>query len=160
MMSKREHKLLMADFDRMDVPTAERVARRLQEYILATCAHRRTLFCLETVPLDDPVLRYIREWIDEGVCRDEEKCEDTVTFLSKVCRLCNSKDGVRVCGRCERVYYCSKGCQVSDWRRHKLMCKRECKEVRYLAVAGTGVDATFAHGGDSTSVVDAMLVEM
>ena len=125
MMSKREHKLLMLDFERMDATNGERVMSRLNDYIMATQSHPIIVFCLETVRRDDPVLRYIREWIDEGMCRDDEECEDAATFLAKVCRLCNSKVGVRACGRCEHVYYCSKDCQVSDWARHKLTCKLE-----------------------------------
>ena len=133
MMSKREHKRLMLDFERMDATKAARVSRRLQEYIMTTCSPGNIIFCLETVPREDPVLRYIREWIDEGECRDEEECEDAATFLAKVCRVCNLKDGVKACARCERVYYCSNHCQASDWKRHKLTCKRECKEWYSMA---------------------------
>ena len=27
------------------------------------------------------------------------------------------------CGKCRRVFYCSKECQLKDWKLHKKMCK-------------------------------------
>lgn len=48
--------------------------------------------------------------------------EDTWTRRTKApkfrCYVCNATS-FRTCGRCERVAYCSKECQNSDWRRHK-----------------------------------------
>ena len=126
----------MLDFERMDATKEARVSRRIHEYILRrTCSPGAIIFCLEMVPLEDPVLLYIRKWIDEDECIDEEECEDAATFLAKVCRVCNLKDGVKACARCERVYYCSKNCQVSDWKRHKLTCKRGCTEWCSVAFA-------------------------
>ena len=29
------------------------------------------------------------------------------------------------CGRCLRIFYCSKECQVADWRRHKKSCSKK-----------------------------------
>ena len=146
-MSKREHKRLILDFERMDDAKAKIVNLRLQEHIVRTQSHRIVIFCLEDVPRSDPILRDIREWIDEGERKDEQECEDTATFLAKVCRVCESKDGVRACGRCQKVYYCSKDCQVSDWKRHKRTCKCESKDLIYC-VAGTGENAAFFPGYD------------
>jgi hypothetical protein len=45
-----------------------------------------------------------------------------------VCRYCMNfeaqMDGAKLmkCQRCKLVYYCSKECQVTDWKRHKTMC--------------------------------------
>jgi hypothetical protein len=47
----------------------------------------------------------------------------------KNCRNCLKKetqmDGVLLmkCKKCKVTYYCSKDCQVADWKRHKKMCK-------------------------------------
>jgi len=34
------------------------------------------------------------------------------------------KPGASVCSRCRLVGYCSRECQVNDWRTHKLVCKK------------------------------------
>ena len=28
------------------------------------------------------------------------------------------------CSRCRKVYYCSKECQLKDWKAHKLSCQK------------------------------------
>ena len=39
------------------------------------------------------------------------------------CAGCGKKcEGMKKCGRCMEVEYCSKECQVKDWRMHKLAC--------------------------------------
>ncbi|KAI0052887.1 hypothetical protein FA95DRAFT_1553186 [Auriscalpium vulgare] len=30
---------------------------------------------------------------------------------------------IRRCGGCKSAMYCSKGCQTSDWKRHKKFCR-------------------------------------
>src|SRR5687767_3575076 len=42
----------------------------------------------------------------------------------KSCKVCG-KETNGGCGRCKRVYYCSKICQVRDWKSHKKRCKKE-----------------------------------
>jgi tetratricopeptide (TPR) repeat protein len=37
---------------------------------------------------------------------------------------CRSEGVTRMCGRCGRVGYCSRECQVADWRSHKPDCAR------------------------------------
>jgi hypothetical protein len=37
------------------------------------------------------------------------------------CSVCKSAAELR-CGRCKKANYCSKECQVSDWRAHKITC--------------------------------------
>jgi MYND finger len=46
----------------------------------------------------------------------------------KKCKSCG-KDGVKKCGGCGQVYYCSRKCQRNDWKRHKAECKRVQKEM-------------------------------
>ena len=37
---------------------------------------------------------------------------------------CASEEASSVCGRCEAVRYCSRECQVADWKAHKAACAR------------------------------------
>ncbi len=41
----------------------------------------------------------------------------------KVCPNCEDADCLRKCSGCKSVSYCSKGCQISDWPKHKKICK-------------------------------------
>jgi len=51
------------------------------------------------------------------------------TILNKICRHC-SKSGLTAefqkslmaCSRCQQAYYCSKTCQIADWKIHKKNC--------------------------------------
>lgn len=37
---------------------------------------------------------------------------------------CGKKDKeMKKCGRCKKIYYCSKECQIKDWQNHKSECK-------------------------------------
>lgn len=38
-----------------------------------------------------------------------------------ICNKCG-KDAIKKCGRCKSVYYCSRECQVEDWKTHKPIC--------------------------------------
>jgi hypothetical protein len=39
------------------------------------------------------------------------------------CGLCGEREGpLRACARCRAIKYCSRACQVADWRRHKRVC--------------------------------------
>ena len=40
---------------------------------------------------------------------------------AKVCNKCGNPGTLR-CSKCKKVYYCSKECQKSDWKTHKLSC--------------------------------------
>ncbi|KAL4071259.1 hypothetical protein V8B97DRAFT_1962113 [Scleroderma yunnanense] len=49
---------------------------------------------------------------------------ETVTEpVSTGCRTCGDEGkALSACGRCKKVKYCSKECQVQDWKRHKKDC--------------------------------------
>ena len=62
---------------------------------------------------------------------------DLTTVPNRVCRYCNEgeftkafQESLRVCSRCQVTYYCTKECQRSDWKKHKLTCNPFDKEVR------------------------------
>jgi len=40
-----------------------------------------------------------------------------------LCWMCDKNFGVLTCSRCNVGKYCSKECQVSDWRKHKNICQ-------------------------------------
>lgn len=45
----------------------------------------------------------------------------------EICSSCNEKPGEFQCGKCNLTRYCSKKCQISDWKRHKKIC---CKFLK------------------------------
>lgn len=38
------------------------------------------------------------------------------------CKLCGKTEGLKQCTQCKEVKYCSKECQVKDWKEHKFEC--------------------------------------
>ena len=47
------------------------------------------------------------------------------TFIEKLCGTCGKGmhgEKLRVCKKCEKVYYCGKECQKAHWPRHKTVC--------------------------------------
>ena len=125
-MRKREHKLLMLDFQQLNSTDAAYVHRHIVDHISLEVSAtlnpeiERVIFCLETVRLNNPLLFKIRTWIDEVV---GDNHSDTAAFLAKSCRVCNSHDTPKKCATCKRVYYCGKSCQTLDWKRHKTTCR-------------------------------------
>jgi hypothetical protein len=59
---------------------------------------------------------------------------ELITLRGKIqrgrfCVQCGSAAlGLKLCGQCKKVYYCSKACQIANWKRHKDACKRADKE--------------------------------
>ncbi len=57
-----------------------------------------------------------------GVIR--AKFRDT-SFVEKLCRVCGKGaqgEKLRCCGKCKKVYYCCRDCQLADWPSHKSDC--------------------------------------
>ncbi|KAF9228361.1 hypothetical protein BS17DRAFT_773573 [Gyrodon lividus] len=50
-----------------------------------------------------------------------EKYDLTAVARAK-CQLCGKEGGLSVCSRCKIVKYCSRECQVKDWKEHKKGC--------------------------------------
>lgn len=120
MMTKREHKLLMKDFERLGPSDAAAVTVLIGEHVKAQRrGHIHIFFCLEEVPLDDPILFKIRNRMDELRCSDRAEQR---SFLDKTCVACGKQTGTKTCARCRRVHYCGRECQACDWKRHKPTC--------------------------------------
>jgi len=47
----------------------------------------------------------------------------------RTCSVCERKSKTKMmhCSRCKNVFYCSKKCQTSAWKIHKLRCLKETK---------------------------------
>ncbi|RPA85347.1 hypothetical protein BJ508DRAFT_303012 [Ascobolus immersus RN42] len=39
------------------------------------------------------------------------------------CKVCEKSNNLMKCGRCNDVFYCSRECQKTDWKKHKVDCK-------------------------------------
>jgi hypothetical protein len=42
--------------------------------------------------------------------------------MTRSCIVCLKKDGLKSCGKCKAVFYCSVDCQKNDWPDHKIVC--------------------------------------
>ena len=42
---------------------------------------------------------------------------------SKICTYCKEDGGDFQCSKCKVSFYCSRDCQVADWKQHKIKCK-------------------------------------
>lgn len=61
---------------------------------------------------------------DMKACIGEHKTSKFWERLEQTCGNCMSrKPNMQVCGRCERVRYCSAACQREHWPTHKVMCR-------------------------------------
>ena len=50
--------------------------------------------------------------------------------ISKACKNCQQGDAKNKCAQCGNVYYCSRDCQVQDWKNHKSDCKHKMKYAK------------------------------
>ena len=70
--------------------------------------------------------------VDTSLLHSCLKCGKTGTDIGKK---------LSKCGRCGRVSYCSRACQVDDWKQHKIFCKQACSEQQKKAPASASRDA-------------------
>ena len=49
---------------------------------------------------------------------------------NSICCFCFVKYGHYKCSSCKSVYYCSKKCQIDDWKEHKLICDNLNKNIK------------------------------
>lgn len=78
--------------------------------------------------------------------RPIEKCHCCGKSKSE---LCSDRATLKRCGRCQKVSYCSKDCQTSDWPVHKTSCPKPLPipdtgaflpSAHHIAVRATGQD--------------------
>lgn len=55
-------------------------------------------------------------------------------IMNKICRHCSNsgltaefQKSLQACSRCQQAYYCSKACQIADWKIHKKSCQTVSK---------------------------------
>jgi hypothetical protein len=68
--------------------------------------------------------KYIKFKTLIGGCK---KCSNTACENEKahMCANCGNTTGpLSACSQCKQVFYCSKECQKSDWKSHKLNCRK------------------------------------
>ena len=103
--------------------------------------------------------------------REKRKSEDAMANTADECAGCGKKCE-KQCSRCKEIMYCSRDCQVADWRIHKLACcpysMPTCKKMpklmhaeelklKYLDWSG---DGTFREKKDMRTMVDEMKMNM
>ncbi len=44
-------------------------------------------------------------------------------MLGEYCMICGKQNELSRCGRCKKVFYCSRECQKADWQNHKPNCQ-------------------------------------
>lgn len=71
-------------------------------------------------------------WSLDQILKCKSKNKNTLSLLAaivkggetKFCFFCNITSTTnKFCGKCGKISYCSKICQIQDWKRHKLSCK-------------------------------------
>lgn len=76
------------------------------------------------VAIMDP---YYRVAVDgtHGI-RVEDPSTIVLVDIIEMCRYCGNRNAPHKCGKCKKAVYCSRECQVSDWKEleHKKICKR------------------------------------
>ena len=55
---------------------------------------------------------------------DGEANRATSSEVEGSCKVCGVK-GTKKCGKCMAAIYCSRDCQIKDWKKHKNECKAE-----------------------------------
>jgi hypothetical protein len=50
-------------------------------------------------------------------------------MTAPICAVCREEAEQR-CSRCQGEWYCSRQCQVSDWKRHKPVCNAICEKMK------------------------------
>jgi hypothetical protein len=72
----------------------------------------------------------VKKFIDENGFGDDDSITRVLrSILNEVeyhccfCKIQLQKKQVKKCGACKMAPYCSKECQIKDWKEHKIKCK-------------------------------------
>ncbi|TFY72635.1 hypothetical protein EVG20_g385 [Dentipellis fragilis] len=81
---------------------------------------------------------------DSGSRIEEVKEEEGGMEGTLQCAACRLKDKgkVRLCTGCRKVAYCSRECQVKDWKSHKSTCKPKKPEAESAKAASTATSTS------------------
>lgn len=66
------------------------------------------------------------EKVGTNVTMDEKVAERRDRKKSTCCVACGNPKDLKTCSACKQIWYCSRSCQLSDWRNHK----DECAELK------------------------------
>lgn len=58
----------------------------------------------------------------KGLYSEAKKVQPKKTSDCHCCRQTKDRASMMVCGKCRRVQYCGRQCQVADWPKHKRLC--------------------------------------
>ncbi|XP_055340430.1 uncharacterized protein LOC129589632 [Paramacrobiotus metropolitanus] len=99
----------------------------VKEYYKRACdADARRLPCFAAVDEGFPCRHIVKMFLDLFDSEDQKKRSlDTKAgdkLLLMVCRTCGDASPRYKCVRCHKAAYCSKACQVKNWREHKQTC--------------------------------------
>jgi MYND finger len=63
-------------------------------------------------------------WLDSTRRNIPEVEQEAIDMggVGKKCKVCGEHGARKKCGKCMNVVYCSRECQVADWREHKASC--------------------------------------
>ena len=66
----------------------------------------------------------VSKWAEDGKHIDAlEIIEKILNKLTRECQWCGcSSKRLKMCSKCEKVWYCSRECQVQDFKKHKKEC--------------------------------------
>lgn len=105
--------------------------RDIKEGEEITIPYAAALNCTESIVKHEEITRMNREgrrkyildkWnfvCECELCKEEEKAEKKA---EDTCRVCKKENVKSKCAKCKKIYYCSRDCQIKDWKEHKLVC--------------------------------------
>lgn len=152
-MTKREHKSLINQFERLSPAENTYVTNRITEHL---CADPRNnfkgflVFCLESIPLSDPILFKVKDWVDEAIAKFRPEAgahhkEEVEAYIAKVCGHCGKSENLKTCNRCRLTRYCGPECQKADWKKHKATC-RPCVPISSFSTPSGETHTLLAEG--------------
>ena len=63
--------------------------------------------------------------------------KEAFSGIDRKCLVCGSKEDLRLCGQCNRVYYCGPDHQKLDWKQHRISCLHQAGIRKGVSVKQT-----------------------